>query len=140
VFRFHSEAADGGLMASIVLLSDGLLSKWGFSDGDAPDTWYDFCDERGIDYNDLAGWHSVLIQLVRRYLLPKLEQDVKVTEISTIHNPIRAETVDGTDVTDGWYDSRATGPTLTPDRVEIPMEEVLRVAQETTANCEKRQG
>ena len=123
-------------MASLTLFSDGLLSKWGFGDGDNPDSWYDYCDDHGIDSAQIA-WRPLLCQLVHRYLLPVLDQNVTVIEISTIHNPIRAETVDGIDVTGCWYED--CGPSLTPERVEIPFEEVLRVARETTAVLSKRQ-
>jgi hypothetical protein len=107
---------------AITLYSDGLLSKWGFSDGDAPDAWLDYCDDHGIDFSPVE-WHSVLVKLVRRYLLPVLDQQVEVAEIVTIHNPIRAERVDGADVTDGWYTEPAVH--LTPESVTIPMSEVI---------------
>lgn len=111
------------------LFSDGLLSKWGFGDGDEPDQVWDSLDEQDIDYATFS-WHPVLIQIVRRYLLPVLTQEVTVVEIETIHNPIRAETVNGVDVTDGWYDSSDSSVRLTPEFVDVPMSEVLRVALE----------
>jgi hypothetical protein len=116
---------------TVLLFSAGLLSKWGFGDGDAPDTWLDWCDERGIDYTALRPWRDgILPALVRRYLLPKLNQDVTLVDISTNHNPIRAETVDGVNVEDCWYDSHDSGPDLTPEWVEVTMEQVLEVARE----------
>jgi hypothetical protein len=64
----------------LVLWSDGLLSKWGFGDGDEPDAWLDWCDEQGIDYNARGwDWHTI---------------------------------------------------ELTPDHVEIPYSEVLRIARQ----------
>jgi hypothetical protein len=116
-------------MATITLFSSCLLSKWGFNDGDDPDTWVDYCDAHGIDWAN-AEWHPVLIQLVRRYLLPQIEQDVQVVEIQTIHNPIRAERVNGVDVTGCWYQGEDSGPVLTPESVEIPIEDVAKVARE----------
>jgi hypothetical protein len=113
---------------AVRLYSSGLLSKWGFSDGDAPDEWLDYCDEHAVGY---PPWHAILTALVRRYLLPVLDQKVAVTEIGTIHNPIRAETVDGADVTAGWYGEPAV--TLTPECVTVPMSEVLRLARELEA-------
>jgi hypothetical protein len=106
------------------LFSSGLLSKWGFGDGDAPDAWLDYCDELGVDY--LPEWHRILTALVRRYLLPVLEQDVTVREIETNHNPIRASTVDGAEVEYPHDDSIR----LTPECVTVPMSEVLRLARE----------
>lgn len=102
--------------------SDGLLSKWGFNDGDVPDGFLDWCDDHGHPYP--PDGHDLLRTLVRRYLLPRLEQRVDVVDIGTIHNPIRAQTVDGVDVTGCWYGKRS-GPTLTPDGVMVPYEDVL---------------
>jgi hypothetical protein len=116
-------------MATIHLFSDALLSKWGFGDGDEPDAWMDYCDEHGIDWTRIE-WHPILVRLVRTHLLPAIDQRVEVVEIETIHNPIRAETVDGVDVTDHWYDSSGSGPALTPECVEVPFGEVLKIAQE----------
>jgi hypothetical protein len=116
------------------LFSSGLLSKWGFSDGDAPDTWLDWCEEHGIDYTALRPWRDgILPALVRRYLVPALDRKVALADISTSHNPIRARTVNGADVEDCWYDSRDTGPAFTPEYVEIPFSEVLKVAREACA-------
>lgn len=109
------------------LHSQCLLSKYGFNDGDEPDPWLDWCDEQGIDYNaDAWNWHAALRRLVREHLLPKLDQTVEVYDIDTIHNPIRASTVDGADI-----DDRADHPdgTLTPEAVEVPYVEVLRIAR-----------
>jgi hypothetical protein len=108
----------------LTLFSWCLLSKWGFNDGDAPDQWYDYCEALSVDYTKLD---FPLVQLVRRYLVPKLEQAVKVIDVETSHNPIRVETVDGQDVTEAWY-GRTPAPTLTPEYVDVPMADVLRLA------------
>ena len=109
----------------LTLYADCLLSKWGFHDGDEPDFWLDWCDEQGVDYNARGwDWHTTLRRLVREHLAPKLDQRVELVDIETIHNPIRAETVDGVEV--DWYaDSLIM---LTPEHVDIPFSEVLRVA------------
>lgn len=109
----------------LMLWSKGLLSKWGFADGDEPDSWLDWCDEQGIDYN-AWDWRTVLRRLVREHLAPKLTQHVEMVDVETIHNPIRANTVDGVEI--DWYTDQSI--TLTPDHVEIPFSEVLRVARE----------
>lgn len=108
------------------LFSADLLSKWGFNDGDDPEVWLDYCEANGIDYNTVD---FPLVELVRRYLLPALDQDVTVVEIETIHNPIRAETVDGIDVTEAWMGSTPE-PHLTPERVDVPLVDAARIAQE----------
>lgn len=111
------------------LSSSCLLSKYGFNDGDEPDAWLDWCDEQGIDYNAWP-WHHVLRRLVREHLVPKLDQHVEVYDIDTIHNPIRALTVDGVSI-----DDLADHPDgmLTPDGVEVAYSEVLRTAREESA-------
>lgn len=110
----------------VTLFSRSLLSKWGFNDGDTPAEWCDYCDDRGIDWSQLE---FPLVDLVRRYLLPVIEQVITVVEIETSHNPIRVETVDGVDVTEAWY-GRAPEPTLTPEYVDVPWAEVVRLARE----------
>ncbi|NYV72974.1 hypothetical protein [Streptomyces sp. UH6] len=108
---------------TVTLFSDGLLSKWGFNDGEPPNGWYDYCEANGIDYNAAD---FPLVELVRRYLVPVLDQDVNVVEIETSHNPIRVDTVDGVDVTEAWF-GRAPAPTLTPEHVDVPMSEVAKL-------------
>ncbi|MEV0779187.1 hypothetical protein [Streptomyces sp. NPDC050428] len=111
---------------TVTLSSSSLLSKWGFNDGDTPESWLDWCETQGIDYNALE---FPLVALVRKHLAPAIEQTIEVTEIGTSHNPIRALTVDGVDVTEVWF-GRAPAPNLTPDAVDVPMTEVLRLALE----------
>jgi hypothetical protein len=110
----------------LTLFSSSLLSKWGFNDGDDPYDWLDYCEANGIDYNEVD---FPLVELVRRFLLPRIEQPITVVEVETCHNPIRAETVDGVDMTEVWF-GRAPEPTLTPEYVEVPMSEVARLALE----------
>lgn len=110
---------------SIRLYSGDLFSKWGFNDGDDPDAWLDYCEAHGVDYNEIK---YPLVELVRRHLLPVLDQAVTVVEIETLHNPIRAVTVDGIDVVGQWrVESTAR---LTPEYVDVPMTEILRMAKE----------
>ncbi|WP_433355598.1 hypothetical protein ACQP25_17165 [Microtetraspora malaysiensis] len=101
-----------------------MLSKWGFNDGDVPDDLLDYCDDRGIPSPD--GWDEVLHTLVVERLLPALDQRVEIVRVGTSHNPVRALTVDGVDVTDEWYGDKER-TSLTPDCVEVPMSEVVEV-------------
>lgn len=105
--------------------SASLLSKWGFGDGDQ----LDWLAEHGDFDHD-----KTLCALVRRKLLPALTQKVEVEEISTIHNPIRARTVDGVDVTHLHYDGEWHAEMLTPESVDVPGAEVLAIAREVSAN------
>ncbi len=110
--------------AHLTLFSHCLLSKWGFNDGDAPDTWMNWCDSHGIDWRRLG---FPLAALVRQHLVPAIEQDITVVDIETVHNPIRVATIDGEDVSHAWTGLVGV-PMLTPERVDVPMTEVLRLA------------
>lgn len=112
-------------MPTLTLYSDGLLSKWGFNDGDKPDDLLDYCDAHGLDYP--VGWRRLLYQLVTERLVPVLDQKVTIIYIVTNHNPVRALTVDGVDVRESWYASEDR-MTLTPPSVEVPMADVMALA------------
>ncbi|MFF3891384.1 hypothetical protein [Streptomyces sp. NPDC001914] len=112
------------LHPDLTLFSADLLSKWGFWDGDAPDAWLDYCDSEGIDHTKLD---FPTAAIVRAHLVPVLEQHVTVVDVETIHNPIRVQTRDGVDVSETWY-GRGPTPLLTPELVDVPMTEVLRLA------------
>ena len=79
---------------SLILHASGLLSKWGFGDGDVlAQWWWDVYDEEPSK-ND----HDLLYALVTQYLLPALRKegnDVQVYRIHTNHNPVRAEYLNG---------------------------------------------
>lgn len=113
-------------MPDLILHSECLLSKWGFSDGDIPEQLLDALDDAGLDYG--GNWRPALRQLVREHLAPKLDQDVELVDIETIHNPIRAEKVDGVEI--DWF-ALDHPVTLTPDHVRVPMAEVIRIYRQT---------
>lgn len=99
--------------------TDSLLSKWGFGDGDMLD---DLLFDNGLPYG-----HDVLIRVVRNKILPVIQQNVEVYEISTNHNPIRAKAVDGIEVDDYNYNPNIK---LTPEYVDVPDSEILELARE----------
>ena len=107
--------------------SASLLSKWGFDDGYMPDDYLDWCDAHGHPYPPSEG--DLLVTLVRTRLVPVLDQKVDIVEIETSHNPIRAERVDGVDVTECWY-NRQPAPELTPDGVYVPYADILAIYRE----------
>ena len=111
---------------TVRLWSDGLLSKWGFDDGDVLD---DITYQWSIDGLPEAQVrdHDLLTAAVFQLLLPRLDQVVGVQEIITIHNPIRAATVDGTDVTGLWLDPNAESM-LTPAFVDVSESELRAIA------------
>lgn len=124
---------------TLTLLSSSLLSKWGFGDGDPFEAFTDWyherhgeglmghCNCKSLDLG--VGDDDLLRHLVRRYLVPALDQEVELVDIETSHNPIRASKVDGVDVEECWY-GRQPEPTLTPDAVTIPYADVMRAIEE----------
>jgi major membrane immunogen (membrane-anchored lipoprotein) len=112
-------------MSNLVLYADDLLSKWGFSDGDRLSDWvYDRLNRFDFEYDN----HKVLEELVKRYLLPKLDKKVEIYFISTIHNPVRAEMIDGEYYTN-HYEHDDNG-LLGDVQVEITLEQFLEVAKD----------
>lgn len=107
------------------LTSSCLLSKWGFSDGTLDEDVNDWLDQHAPGIYPEVDDKTVIVDLVREYLLPVLDQDVEVVELQTSHNPIRAKRVDGVDVEECWTSTSAPEPTLTPEHVVVPMPAVL---------------
>ena len=87
----YSEWVGGG-MSNFVMYADDLLSKWGFGGGDR---LADYCHDEFDVYDFQFNCHKALEELVKRYLLPKLDKKVEIMFIGTIHNPVRAEMIDG---------------------------------------------
>lgn len=120
----------------LILFSDGLLSKWGFNDGDLPEEFYEWWHETRCPPSCFWECYAkvpdkpVIQVLVRRFLLPALDQRVEVYDIGTIHNPIRASSVDGLEVPDEVIYGSTRGPALTPASVEVPYAEVAKVIDE----------
>lgn len=135
-----------GTMTTVGFPTSGLLSKWGFGDGDMLDDWlFDHGFRRPDSWepnpeHPLPKWnhdedphgfrHRVLIRVVREHVLPAIEQDIEVYEISTNHNPIRARTVNGAE----WdaYTASVDG-VLTPEWVEVGEDVLLAIAREERA-------
>ena len=116
---------------TVQFCTSGLLSKWGFSDGDLLDWLY----EHNIDYDP----HATLIECVRRKILPALKQNIEIREIGCIHNPCRAGTVDGVDVTELWYSSsKKLDPPLSPEWIVMSGAEILEIAESIRLNSEIR--
>ena len=78
----------------LVLDSESLFSKFGFNDGDIPEDFSDWLyDNHREAYMRLSidEWHRILQVLVRDRLLPHLDEELSVYDITTSHNPIRTE-------------------------------------------------
>lgn len=112
---------------TLTLGTAGLFSKYGFNDGDCPDQVYDWLEEPGndglLDFRNWS-WQEVLTELVSDHLVPWLGDRVEVHEIGTIHNPIRARTMDHVDV-DDMADNAALVAQLPIGHVEVHRDVVL---------------
>lgn len=114
------------MTTGLVLHPTGLLSKWGFADGDtvgdqivAANDWDRF-QELMSDVDE----HAVLVDLVRRFVLPACSAHIETVRLNTIHNPIRASAVNGRSV--DWYnhDPSLVAEMDAPDTVVIPWADV----------------
>lgn len=86
--------------------TNDLLSKWGFEDGDI------------LGYHNGVDDHPALLEIARRFVLPKIHQRVAIRFLKTIHNPVRATHVDGLPVEEFWYGD-GNPPKLTPEFVDV---------------------
>ena len=92
----------------LFLYADSLLSKFGFSDGDCPDAFLDWCEAGyapDLYPRAIHCWREVLPVIVRKYLLPELKAkgfEVTVSEMVTNHNPVRADAVNGKSLDAFW--------------------------------------
>lgn len=85
---FSTAGPDG-----LVLRSESIGTKFGFSDGDCPDPVRDMVDAwyGHAEYVGGKTWHPVLWDLVNEHLVPALgDTDLDLYLMSTIHNPIRS--------------------------------------------------
>lgn len=112
-------------MSKFVMYADDLLSKWGFGDGDRLS---DFLYEGGAEYRYKVNSHKLLEELVKRYLLPKLNDKVEIFYVDTIHNPVRAEMINGV-YYQNHYEHDDDG-LLGDVSVELSIDEITKVAKE----------
>ncbi len=93
---------------------EGLLHKFGFGDGDM---LVDFILDNELDVD----FHDLLIAAVEKLVLPRLDQKVETYTIqATLHNPIRAQTIEG--------EEADRFSVLTPDVIEVEAADLIRVA------------
>ena len=114
---------------AITLHARDVLSKWGFDDGDL--MLHDQRCRAILEEFQGVTSHELLVAVVRRCLLPRLHQHVELAELVTLHNPARAESVDGVKL-DG-YGSPVDGDDyvdLTPDLIVVALDEIRAIADE----------
>jgi len=99
--------------------TEGLLSKFGFDDGDQLDLL--------LSVGDVEE-HHVLVEVVRQYVVPALHQSVTLQVVPTHHNPVRAATVNGDRV--NIFRAEEVGRIkLTPEFVDVPDGYILAIAE-----------
>jgi len=109
-----TSATDLGLPETIAFYPEGLLHKFGFSDGDL---LFNLVEAHGLG----VFHHDLLIAVVERLVVPLLEQDVETYTIgATLHNPIRARSVDG--------EEAFHGDVLSPGIIDVPVAAIIEVA------------
>ncbi|WP_336630018.1 MULTISPECIES: hypothetical protein [unclassified Microbacterium] len=112
-----------------LLDAESLMSKWGFGDGDALDDWWwdRFDTDADFDTDEL------LYALVQAYLVPAIRAAghvVELVRIGTIHNPVRAGTLDGVEA-DHYTDGKHFDP---PIYVNITVEQVQDMVRKIIPN------
>lgn len=111
---------------SYTLYTEDLNSKFGFGDGDMfQEICIDFEEKNGLPFDSIDD-HEVLRQVIKRYLLPKLDKRVTIYEtFSTCHNPCRVTSVDGVEHEWGFEPIEAK-----PEYVVVTREQVLEIIPE----------
>lgn len=111
---------------TICFVTDHLLAKWGFADAELLN---DFLRNNGFEQLDEESdeWYQfsrrVLCEVVERYVLPEIQNDIKPYRVTTSHNPVRVYEVDGRRV-----DEPDIEPSLKPPEVEVSKVTVLETA------------
>jgi len=116
------------------LSTNELLFKHGNSE-----TMSDFMEENDL-WPDTQGnvllSDYVLIALYKKYVLPKIEREIKYVVMNPLHhNPIRLTHVGGVEI--DWDADFHDGIELLPDYVEIPNDVVMKeyeIQREEIAN------
>ena len=93
---------------------DDLCSKFGFGDGDM---LYELIEEHdlGVDHQEL------LIAVVERLVVPQIDREIETYTLPSLHNPIRAATIDGEQA--GRHDCSSD------EIVTVPVADIIRIAR-----------
>lgn len=111
---------------TVRLYADGLLSKWGFEDGDLlvdPVGDWRAVSGAAVDYRD------VLVATVKYYLVPELSETLDIAVYGGVHNPIRAESVNGLEI--NHQDPRLSYP-WSVQYVDVTYRQIWDVCNEIT--------
>ena len=100
---------------------DGLLSKWGFCDGDILE---DLVFDNNIDCDE----HELLIKVIKGKVIPEVKDNIVLYTIGTNHNPIRATEVNG--VTVNWYGKNNIE--FSQEFVDVDDKDIIDIARQVT--------
>jgi hypothetical protein len=108
-------------MSDLTLFAFGLLSKWGFGDGELVDDWW------WEEFDGPPPVEDALEQLVEQLLLPVLTEHGHTFEayrIGTTHNPIRLRVLDGEPIDDYAYNRQLDDiyVTITPTQARLALQ------------------
>ena len=123
----------------------GLLSKWGFNDGDLIEDWvtenfyiYDSESNKEIHLIDEKLFDSIvessselLNLIIYKFLIPEIKKHHKI-EIKRFlsHNSLRIRVLDGKSI--DWYEvSNSKYSMINPRDIEIPNKKVLKFCKKT---------
>jgi len=101
--------------------TDSLLSKWGFCDGDKLEDLF-FSNINKFN-NKSMGEHDLLVLTVKKFIIPKIKNNIEIEEIITNHNPIRASKVDNKNI--DWFND--TDIKLEPEYIDVNIEEIINL-------------
>lgn len=96
--------------------TNDLLSKWGFGDGNM------LTDLLLDNHYSLSLSANLLRMIAREHILPGLDQVVQVEDSCEMHNPIRAISVDGSQV-----DCNKNNLLLTPKYIQVSDHVILEM-------------
>lgn len=129
---------------TLLFLSEDLLHKWGFRDGDIlrsivkeniPE--YNMMLEKEItldippkDCHALYFADRCLEIIIRKYILPQIPQKIVLKRIVG-HNPVRAKTINGEPVDDYQYPPKIK---IKPEFFEIPIKLIVEEARKLWEN------
>ncbi len=126
---------------SVLFLTEDLLHKWGFMDGNILDDIIKECIpefnrilneeiKNEVHFRDARALYlsiKCLEIIVRKYILPKIPHEI-VLQIVIGHNPVRVLTFDGEKVDDYLYPPKFK---IEPKFIEIPYETLIEEIKRT---------
>jgi hypothetical protein len=120
----------GQMPAEYVIDTDWLFARSGFRGGDLL--------REAFPNLGAAELRALLVDVVHEHVLPKLDQKVWTLQIPTVHNPVRATSVDNVPVK--WNAERGAGPRITPASVRVKAADVIACARRRRIDVSDQEG